>query len=206
MYDYNNGRFLSVDPFIQDPGSTQSLNPYTYIFNNPLSGVDPTGYMSVNSGFQSFSGYCGQYTGCTGSSGDGKEDNNGIVTIPVYLVGDTYVSKSDIGSNGGVTKYGVCCDFAVVAEQPTPQERWDRLSFGQKLLSFFSPLVAMNEEESRAFINNSCGGECSTDFTEQELADFKERARQFGEFTERVIHKNKVIQFEIPEEQVMLCY
>ena len=46
MYDYNNGRFLSVDPFIQDPGSTQSLNPYTYIFNNPLSGVDPTGYFS----------------------------------------------------------------------------------------------------------------------------------------------------------------
>lgn len=44
MYDYNNGRFLSVDPFIQDPSSTQSLNPYTYIFNNPLSGTDPSGY------------------------------------------------------------------------------------------------------------------------------------------------------------------
>ncbi|MBL4661912.1 MAG: hypothetical protein JKY19_16250 [Alcanivoracaceae bacterium] len=48
MYDYNNGRFLSVDPFIQNPGSTQSLNPYTYIFNNPLSGVDPTGYISCS--------------------------------------------------------------------------------------------------------------------------------------------------------------
>ena len=46
MYDYNNGRFLSVDPFIQNPGSTQSLNPYTYIFNNPLSGTDPSGYTS----------------------------------------------------------------------------------------------------------------------------------------------------------------
>ena len=44
MYDYNNGRFLSVDPFIQAPTSTQSMNPYTYIFNNPLSGIDPTGY------------------------------------------------------------------------------------------------------------------------------------------------------------------
>ena len=44
MYDYNNGRFLSVDPFIQSPTSTQSMNPYTYIFNNPLSGTDPTGY------------------------------------------------------------------------------------------------------------------------------------------------------------------
>ncbi|WP_395373540.1 SpvB/TcaC N-terminal domain-containing protein [Marinicella sp. W31] len=46
MYDFNNGRFLSVDPFIQNPYSTQSLNPYTYIFNNPLSGIDPSGYTS----------------------------------------------------------------------------------------------------------------------------------------------------------------
>jgi hypothetical protein len=40
------GRFLSVDPFIQSPTNTQSINPYSYIFNNPLSGTDPTGYVS----------------------------------------------------------------------------------------------------------------------------------------------------------------
>jgi len=57
MYDYNNGRFLSVDPFIQNPTSTQSMNPYTYIFNNPLSGVDPTGYL-VDIECQ-FGGNCG---------------------------------------------------------------------------------------------------------------------------------------------------
>jgi RHS repeat-associated protein len=44
MYDYNNGRFLSVDPFIASPSSTQTLNPYTYVLNNPLSGTDPSGY------------------------------------------------------------------------------------------------------------------------------------------------------------------
>ena len=44
VYDYNIGRFLSVDPLIQDPGSTQSPNPYSYIMNNPLAGTDPTGY------------------------------------------------------------------------------------------------------------------------------------------------------------------
>ncbi len=43
MYDFNNGRFLSVDPFIQGTTS-QAINPYSYIQNNPLSGVDPTGY------------------------------------------------------------------------------------------------------------------------------------------------------------------
>jgi RHS repeat-associated protein len=46
VYDYNLGRFLSVDPFIQSPTNSQSLNPYSYIMNNPLSGTDPTGYRS----------------------------------------------------------------------------------------------------------------------------------------------------------------
>ncbi|WP_287480853.1 RHS repeat-associated core domain-containing protein [Shewanella sp.] len=44
IYDYNLGRFMSVDPFIQSPTSTQSVNPYSYIMNNPLAGTDPTGY------------------------------------------------------------------------------------------------------------------------------------------------------------------
>ncbi|GAB3280353.1 RHS repeat-associated core domain-containing protein [Parahaliea aestuarii] len=43
-YDYNLGRFLSVDPFIVEPGNSQAINPYSYVLNNPLSGVDPTGY------------------------------------------------------------------------------------------------------------------------------------------------------------------
>lgn len=50
VYDYNIGRFLSVDPFIQSPASTQSVNPYSYIMNNPLSGTDPTGYVSCDVG------------------------------------------------------------------------------------------------------------------------------------------------------------
>ena len=44
IYDYNLGRFMSVDPFIQSPTSTQGVNPYSYIMNNPLAGTDPTGY------------------------------------------------------------------------------------------------------------------------------------------------------------------
>ncbi|WP_386065640.1 RHS repeat domain-containing protein [Tahibacter sp. UC22_41] len=45
VYDQNLGRFLSVDPVVQG-GSSQSLNPYSYIQNNPLSGTDPSGYAS----------------------------------------------------------------------------------------------------------------------------------------------------------------
>jgi RHS repeat-associated protein len=46
-YDPNLGRFLSVDPVIQFPANSQSLNPYSYILNNPMAGTDPTGYCSA---------------------------------------------------------------------------------------------------------------------------------------------------------------
>jgi RHS repeat-associated protein len=44
VYDPNLGRFLSVDPVFAFPTNTQSLNPYSYVLNNPLSYTDPTGY------------------------------------------------------------------------------------------------------------------------------------------------------------------
>jgi len=50
VYDYNLGRFLSVDPVIQSPSDSQSLNPYSYIMNNPLAGTDPTGYCAAETG------------------------------------------------------------------------------------------------------------------------------------------------------------
>ena len=43
MYDPRLGRFLSPDPIVGDPTSSQSWNLYSYVTNNPLSYVDPTG-------------------------------------------------------------------------------------------------------------------------------------------------------------------
>ncbi len=39
------GRFLRADPFVQAPTNSQSPNRYSYVFNNPLSFTDPTGYL-----------------------------------------------------------------------------------------------------------------------------------------------------------------
>lgn len=44
-YDPHLGRFLQADPFVQDPGDPQTLNRYSYVRNNPLSLVDPSGYI-----------------------------------------------------------------------------------------------------------------------------------------------------------------
>jgi RHS repeat-associated protein len=38
------GRFISADPFVQAPYHSQSLNRYSYVWNNPLTLVDPSGF------------------------------------------------------------------------------------------------------------------------------------------------------------------
>jgi len=58
VYDYRLGRFLSVDPIISNPANSQSINPYSYIGNNPLSGVDPTGYEAIQGCTSSTEGDC----------------------------------------------------------------------------------------------------------------------------------------------------
>jgi RHS repeat-associated protein len=44
VYDPALGRFTSPDPFVQFPESTQGLNRYSYVNNNPLSYTDPSGF------------------------------------------------------------------------------------------------------------------------------------------------------------------
>lgn len=44
VYDPQLGRFLSADPIVKYPEGAQGLNRYSYVDNNPLSRVDPSGY------------------------------------------------------------------------------------------------------------------------------------------------------------------
>jgi len=44
IYDPEIGKFLSADPTLQFPESTQGYNRYAYAGNNPLSYTDPSGY------------------------------------------------------------------------------------------------------------------------------------------------------------------
>jgi len=52
IYDPLTGRFMSADPFIQDPAFAQSYNRYAYVMNNPLAYTDPSGYFSFKSIFK----------------------------------------------------------------------------------------------------------------------------------------------------------
>ncbi len=72
IYDGALGRFVQADPIIQDPMRVQSLNRYSYVWNNPLNATDPSG----------FSGSCVSQTeqqeakGCDGSA-DRPEQKEG---------------------------------------------------------------------------------------------------------------------------------
>src|SRR5690606_31089850 len=44
VYDGKLARFVQADPIIQDPLRVQSLNRYSYVWNNPLNATDPSGF------------------------------------------------------------------------------------------------------------------------------------------------------------------
>jgi RHS repeat-associated protein len=44
VYDPTLGRFLSADSVVQSLGATQSINPYSYAWNDPLRYTDPSGH------------------------------------------------------------------------------------------------------------------------------------------------------------------
>ena len=112
MYDFNNGRFLSVDPYIQGTDS-QAINPYSYIDNNPLSGTDPTGYRKSICG-QEGQRKCDGVIGGNGSSrvwGKAAATNGKQVQV-YYVIGSEDGKISEIlaqDSQGNVTsnKYGI---------------------------------------------------------------------------------------------------
>ena len=43
LYDPILGRFLSPDPYVQEPGFTQNYNRFAYVLNSPLKYTDPSG-------------------------------------------------------------------------------------------------------------------------------------------------------------------
>ncbi|MCE0494161.1 toxin C-terminal domain-containing protein [Vibrio salinus] len=73
VYDQELGRFLSADPHIQAPFLVNSFNRYSYVMNNPLKYVDPTGFSWV--GGETCNVSTGE--GCKTSKSTSSPDNGG---------------------------------------------------------------------------------------------------------------------------------
>ena len=50
LYDPKVGRFITPDPFVTNPLDPQGLNRYSYVQNNPLNLVDPSGFSDQDPG------------------------------------------------------------------------------------------------------------------------------------------------------------
>ncbi|WP_443019972.1 RHS repeat domain-containing protein [Shewanella sp. KX20019] len=109
VYDYNMGRFMSVDPLIQRPTSTQSVNPYSYIMNNPLSGTDPTGYAAEDETMTG-SRIKGVYTGAHGAAFGaraemGRKNKSDSGANKSQSTQNTDVKANEIGSHENKLKH-----------------------------------------------------------------------------------------------------
>ena len=86
VYDPNVGRFLSADPYVPDSSNSQSYNRYSYVNNNPLTSVDPSGFDD---------------NGCSPVSDSGAQITDGPPSC------DPYTGPPDLSTSlQGVTIYG----------------------------------------------------------------------------------------------------
>jgi hypothetical protein len=76
VQDAITGRFLSPDPYITEPGNTQNFNRYGYVYNNPMSLVDPSGFAAQS---------CNTYTVVVQpASVNTYDDGNGHISITIH--------------------------------------------------------------------------------------------------------------------------
>jgi RHS repeat-associated protein len=91
MYDTFAARFTSADPVLLARFSSQDFNRYSYVSNDPVNNVDPTGYsgMGIYDSYAGMAGCLRMGYGCGGGSaaaagGEGLSGgpSNGILGIP----------------------------------------------------------------------------------------------------------------------------
>lgn len=86
VYSPSLARFVSPDPFIQFAGYSQSHNRYSYVLNNPLSLIDPTGYWSLGGALRDLGNAVGgAFNAIGGAVGDVLD---AVVGKPLSWIGD----------------------------------------------------------------------------------------------------------------------
>ena len=90
LHDPRLGRFLSPDPYVADPASSQDWNAYSYVANSPLSHADPTGLFRAGPGCNVHGAMCLEADG-GGFSHDAQAfEHAATVSVAVPFVETTW--------------------------------------------------------------------------------------------------------------------
>nr|WP_240642674.1 RHS repeat-associated core domain-containing protein [Pseudidiomarina mangrovi] len=164
VYDYNLGRFLSVDPFIQEPGNSQSLNPYSYIMNNPLAGTDPSGYIAdcilaihcAEQGLQNPFKYPPNCPFCVSVGGGQSEDNGKEQSRAVAkeVGADSIGAPGEFGHNG--LRKTPLVDHSSLTPSEVAGDFWDNPNFQSALSQAEREISAevINESDRKGLLFN----------------------------------------------------
>lgn len=107
LYDPVLGRFMAADTVSSSFTASQALNRYSYVGNNPLSDVDPTGHQSVrqylsdDSTWQTavvavtsfYCAYCGATLNVAFAANNGASDRQ-LLTTAVVSFGSAYLGSA----------------------------------------------------------------------------------------------------------------
>ncbi len=184
-YDYNLGRFTGVDPFIQFPLNSQSLNPYSYIMNNPLSGTDPSGYASCST--DASAGECAAAAGSGGTAkvtsqeagsrikqtvGSVTNNGNGTATVSAKGGGSQTVSLSGAstgqGTMGASSRQNQTASASAKGASSNKQNSESQCGDGK------SSMLNLNRVDSR--LGTPQGGDSPESWEVDELRELYERA------------------------------
>jgi RHS repeat-associated protein len=102
-YSSSLGRFMKPDqPLLWwDQNDPQTLNLYSYVRNNPLSGIDPDGHDCV---YLNDAGNGVESIDHNSSAGECTGNNNGGYWVPGYVANSSWVTSID-SENGAIGAY-----------------------------------------------------------------------------------------------------
>ena len=126
LYDPVIGRFISPDPIVPEPFNPQAFNRYSYVVNNPLKYIDPTGHAKVELiGDDLDIGRCG-----LADCGSSSAFNNQLMGPP----GPQLLASNDLQGTGGKSGSGRTNDGVsgsqIEPPDPTP---WDLIGIFKEI-------------------------------------------------------------------------